>query len=116
MPLLQLRTSAPLPPQPEALLQELSSLVAPLLGKPERYVMTLLAPPGPICFGGDVSTPACYLELKSVGTLTPQQTAGLSSALCSLLSERLGVPADRIYLEFSGVSGHLWGWNGGTFG
>ncbi len=40
----------------------------------------------------------------------------LSSALCSLVEARLGVPAARTYIEFAGAEGYIWGWNGSTFG
>ena len=44
-----------------------------------------------------------------------QEAARLSAALCDLLGQELGVPRDRIYIEFSNASGPLWGWNGATF-
>jgi phenylpyruvate tautomerase len=118
MPLLQIRTSTP-PPAPAAvkdLLLEVSARVARHLGKPERYVMTALESAVPMSFAGDAAAPVAYLELKSVGRLTPQQTQTISTDLCGLIEQRLGVPAGRIYIEFAAAEGYLWGWNGGTFG
>jgi hypothetical protein len=51
-----------------------------------------------------------------VGTLLPGQVKSLSKALCQELCAGLGVPAERIYIEFTNADGALWGWNGGTFG
>lgn len=116
MPLLNLYTSAASEPSREpALLKELSGALAKLLGKPESYVMTCLAPQTKMTFAGN-DAPCCYAELKNIGTLSPEQTARISAALCRTLSERLDIPQDRIYLVFQDVPRHLWGFDGRTFG
>jgi phenylpyruvate tautomerase len=116
MPLIQVHTSAE-PPSPErtaTLLGELSSTLARELGKPERYMMTRLAPRSNMTFAG-TAAPACFAELSNVGALSEAQAARLSDLLCRLLSGALGVARDRIYLEFRNVEPHLWGYDGGTF-
>ncbi|MEW6352985.1 MAG: phenylpyruvate tautomerase MIF-related protein [Pseudomonadota bacterium] len=114
MPYLKIQTNTP--PTPKAqqeLLKTLSRAVAKHLGKPESYVMVALEPPIPMLFGGEAA-PLAYLELKSVG-LPQAKTAELSKALCELVERELGVPQDRVYIEFANASGAMWGWNGGTF-
>lgn len=115
MPLLNVYTSTPAPDDSDALLHDLSSAVARLVGKPERYVMVHLIPEQRMTFGGD-SAPSAYAELKSVGKFSPDSTRKISAELCKSLGERLGVSKDRIYIEFTDAPGHLWGWNGETFG
>jgi phenylpyruvate tautomerase PptA (4-oxalocrotonate tautomerase family) len=117
MPLLQIFTSAhPADEHKRAhLLKGLSALVARLLSKPESYVMISLAGRADMSFAGS-SAPACYAELKNVGTLSPDQVEKLSQVLCQELSAGLGVPSERIYIEFTNADGAMWGWNGGTFG
>ncbi|QEY31274.1 hypothetical protein EVJ50_02445 [Synechococcus sp. RSCCF101] len=118
MPLVRLHTSAPAPTTDvlAALQGALSSSAASLLGKPERYVMTLLETGLTMGFGGDASQPTCYMEVASVGQLKPEQTSRISAAFCALVEQHLGVPADRTYIAFTPAQGHLWGWNGSTFG
>ena len=118
MPLLSLLTSAPpLPPEARArLFSTLSPLLARELEKPESYVMVALTARAEISFGGDAQTPACYAELKNVGTLSPTRVAALSRTLCAAIGRELGVPEDRVYIEFTNADGGLWGWNGETFG
>lgn len=118
MPLLTVKTTVaqPAAAELESLLLELSGRIARQLGKPEAYVMTAFEGEVPMTFAGSATEPVCYLELKSVGTLSPATTRALSADLCALIEERLGVPAARTYIEFSGAEGHLWGWNGSTFG
>jgi len=115
MPLLSLFTSAELPADRAAWLRQLSGLLARALDKPEEYVMVIANPRPEMTFGG-TSEPACYGELKNVGKLSAAEVEGLSAQLCQALSGALGVPADRIYLEFTNADGALWGWDGTTFG
>lgn len=65
-------------------------------------------------FGGSPE-PCCFAALKSIGTFRPEQTEKLSALLSQRLSEALGVPTTRIYLEFVDAQPHLWGYDGATF-
>jgi phenylpyruvate tautomerase len=104
-----------LPADRPAWLRRLSALLARELDKPEEYVMVMAAPRPDLIFGG-TNDPACYAELKNVGSLSPAQVEDLSAKLCGELSTALAVPAARIYIEFTNADGALWGWNGTTFG
>jgi phenylpyruvate tautomerase len=114
MPLLTITTSAAPPTARGILLGRLSSLLARELGKPESFVMVLLHPRAEMSFAG-TTRPACFAELKNVGTFPPERVEQLSALLCAELAGALGVDNDRIYIEFTNSDGALWGWNGGTF-
>jgi phenylpyruvate tautomerase len=116
MPLVQVFTSAPAPDADgqKTLLADLSRLLAARFGKPERWVMTCLCPGLAMTFGG-TSAPTAFVAVKNIGKMTSDDTAGLSRALCERITQGLGVPADRIYIDFQDAVDHLWGWNGGTF-
>ena len=114
MPLLNIQTNRSLDSeQRSALLRQASTQVAKILGKPERYVMVTLAHNPDMLLGG-VDAPLAYLELKSIG-LPGERTRDFSASLCGLMEEALDIPKDRVYIEFTDASRHLWGWNGGTF-
>ena len=114
MPYLCIQTNQPFDvAKTQPLIQQASKTVAELLGKPERYVMVALPQPVPMVFSG-TDEPAAYLELKSIG-LPQEATATLSNALCALVSERLGIAKDRIYIEFANAERKMWGWNSATF-
>ena len=117
MPLITVKTSAALSSAEiaPALLKAMSANLAALLGKPERYVMTLLDTDVAMTFAGDAA-PACYVEVKSIGALDGDRTRELSAAVCALLQQHLKVPADRTYIGFEDVPPLLWGWNSATFG
>ena len=115
MPLINIQASVPAVADANSLLQELSSKLAELLGKPEKYVMTSLQCGVPMTFSGNTE-PTCYVEVKSIGALDGSLTQEVSELVCGHIEQNLGIPADRTYIGFEDVPARLWGWNGSTFG
>lgn len=114
MPLLKIETNKPLEDdQQSSLLRNASQAVAEMLGKPESYVMVTVEHNAAMLFAGS-SEPLAYLELKSIG-LPASKTSEFSSQLAALLTAETGIPAERIYIEFTDAPRTLWGWNGSTF-
>ncbi len=114
MPLIRVLTSAPAPDDVGELLADLSSRLAGQLSKPESYVMTAFEGDSPMTFAG-TAEPACYVEIKSIGTMSADQTRAMSADFCAVLGEALGVSPGRIYIEFADAERHMWGWDGRTF-
>ena len=114
MPYLSVRTNKSLAADAcAALLTKASRAVAESLEKPEQYVMVALQGDTPMLFAGH-DAPMAYLELKSIG-LPESRTAALSRSLCDLMHTELGIPQDRVYIEFANAPRSMWGWNGATF-
>lgn len=112
MPVLSITTNSHLESSPETL-KKLSLCVAEMLGKTENYVMVQMQHQSQILFAGN-DEPLAYVELKSIA-LPQEHTNELSATLCSLISYEFNIPQNRIYIEFSDVQRHLFGWNGKTF-
>ena len=116
MPLIQVFTSqAPAPATRDKLLRDLSGALAGHFEKPEQWVMTCLVPGLAMTFGG-TPAPTCFAAIKNIGKIAPAKSAKISADLTARLSAALEVPSNRIYLEFNEATGHLWGYDGGTFG
>ncbi|WP_036486202.1 phenylpyruvate tautomerase MIF-related protein [Myxosarcina sp. GI1] len=117
MPLIKVQSSIAQPEKStvESLLKSLSADLAKQIGKPESYIMTAFEADIPMTFAGSLD-PVCYIEIKSVGTMNSEQTSAMSQHFCQQISEKLGVPTKRIYIEFADAQGYMWGWNGSTFG
>lgn len=117
MPLIKVQTSISAPEKSavQELLKSLSAKLAKHTGKPESYVMTAFEADVAMTFAGTVE-PVCYIEIKSVGSMNSAQTKSMSQDFCQEISQTLGVPANRIYIEFADAKGSMWGWNGSTFG
>jgi len=115
MPLLKLETTVALSDEKkQALLASLSKLVAGTIGKPEQYVMVVVSPAAILMSGKPGN--AAFVEIRSIGGLSDDVNRQLSQKICKLLKESLGVPPDRVYLNFTDVRPGNWGWNGDTFG
>lgn len=116
MPLIQIVSSAEPPPHEarQRLLAALSHALAARFGKPERWVMTSLLPRAEMTFGG-TSEPACYVEVKNIGTMTDDDARHVSADVTAVLTAALGVREDRVYIELTDATGRLWGHAGGTF-
>src|SRR5262249_25592594 len=97
-----------------ALLGELSRLLAVRFDKPERWVMTCLVPGLAMTFAG-TPAPTAFVAVKNIGTMKPEDTERLSRELVERLENALGVPPDRVYIQFTDAVDYMWGWNGGTF-
>jgi phenylpyruvate tautomerase len=115
MPLLKLETTVVVSEDKrKALLASLSRAVAGTIGKPEQYVMVTVSQAAILMSGkaGD----AAFVDIRSIGGLTDEVNHKLSQQVCQLLHDSLGVPPDRVYLNFTDVDAASWGWNGSTFG
>jgi phenylpyruvate tautomerase len=115
MPLLKLETTVTLADdKKKVLLAALSKIVAGTIGKPEQYVMVTVSPAAILMSGkpGD----AAFVDIRSIGGLNDNVNRQLTQKVCAVLKESLGVPPDRVYLNFTDVPAGNWGWNGDTFG
>jgi phenylpyruvate tautomerase len=115
MPLLKLETTVALADdKKKALLASLSKIVAGTIGKPEQYVMVTISPAAILMSGkpGD----AAFVDVRSIGGLGGNVNQQLAQKIGALLKESIGVPPDRVYLNFTDVPAGNWGWNGDMFG
>ncbi|MGA2748637.1 MAG: phenylpyruvate tautomerase MIF-related protein [Verrucomicrobiota bacterium] len=115
MPLLKIETTVVLTDDKrKALLAALSKIVAETIGKPEDYVMVSVSPAGILMSGKPGE--AAFVDVRSIGGLRGDVPRTLSRKICALLGEFLGIPQNRIYLNFTDVEAGNWGWKGDTFG
>ncbi len=113
MPYLKIQTNKEIA-EKDMLMKEMTGILVNFLGKPEKFIMIAVEPLIEMSFGG-TNEPTAFIELKSIG-LPTDVTSELSEAICKLLNKHLGIPPDRIYIEFSDAPRNMFGWNGGTFG
>jgi phenylpyruvate tautomerase len=115
MPLLKLETTVGLSEEKrKTLLTALSKIVAETIGKPEEYVMVTVNPAAILMSGKPGE--AAFVDIRSIGGLSSGVNAKLSHGICRLLEQSLGIPQNRVYLNFTDVEAGDWGWKGSTFG
>jgi phenylpyruvate tautomerase len=116
MPLIRLETSQPVPPgQKASLCASLSRVCAETIGKPESYVMAIIEDGLTVLHGG-APGPAAFVDVRSIGGLSPKVNRAIAERVCRLLADTLSIPGERVYLNLTDVSGDRWGHNGSTFG
>ena len=110
MPYINISTSSNVEDK-KKLLEEISILVSSLTNKSKRFVMAKLDDDCEMYF--DDQEPCCFLEIKSIGSLSPSDMA---KPISDFVYEKMGIPIDKIYISFEDVSASMWAWNGRTFG
>jgi phenylpyruvate tautomerase len=115
MPLLKLETTVTLTDEKrKTLLASLSKLLSETTGKPEEYVMVAAGQSAMLMSGKPGE--AAFVDVRGIGGLGDDVNRQLSQKLCRLLNEALGVPPNRVYVNFADIKAANWGWNGNTFG
>ena len=99
----------------ERLALALSKICADGIGKPETYVASLVEDDATFAFGGEKAD-ATLVEVRSIGGLNGNVNEALTQSICECVEAELGIPGDRVYVNFMDVPAANWGWNGRTFG
>ena len=110
MPYINVSTSVKVEDK-KKLIEEISILISSLTNKSKRFVMAKLEDNSEMYF--DDLSPCCFLEIRSIGSLTPSE---MSKPISDFIYEKLGIPLDKIYISFEDVPASMWAWNGKTFG
>jgi phenylpyruvate tautomerase PptA (4-oxalocrotonate tautomerase family) len=112
MPYLSIQTNVEIADK-QTLITEASKTLASALNKSEMYVMVAVRANVDMSFAASYE-PCAYLELKSIA-LPEQRSSEFSEIICSFIEKHLGIPSNRIYIEFATIERHLWGWDSRTF-
>ncbi|KAH9402542.1 hypothetical protein TYRP_016070 [Tyrophagus putrescentiae] len=68
-----------------------------------------------LCCRGDGQTPAGNCRLSSIGSISSQQNKKSSEKIMGFIEKEIGIPSDRMYIEFVDLSPGNVGWSGSTF-
>lgn len=113
MPLIQLKTTVPLPPDlRDGLTADFGKMMADA-GKPEAFLMIEFEEGADLRFGGKKPENAALVEMKQVGDLGRDVYLCLTKTATRILNERLGIDPQSIYITYQPVDD--WGWNGTNF-
>ena len=115
MPLISLKTSINIPEnKKEALLTDLTKIVAESTGKPEQYIMAIVEK-ADFMMGGHPSM-AAFADIRGIGGINRETNIKISEKLCALIENRLSISPERVYINFTDIPASNWGCNGSTFG
>ena len=102
------------PVNQKSALEHLQNAVSRILGKPLAYIQCILVEAQGMLFAGE-SDPSAFIEIKSIGGLSPENCKKLSSECCNVISSLLSISPKRVYIEFTDAKPNLWGWDSTTF-
>ncbi|UMM23089.1 hypothetical protein L5515_003977 [Caenorhabditis briggsae] len=98
-----------------SLLKDLSDVIGKLLGKPEKYMCIHINTDQAISFAG-TTQPAGFAVLKSIGGVgTAKQNNAISDKVYPIITQHVGIPGDRLYIEFVSLGAADIAFEGHTF-
>nr|AAT77698.1 macrophage migration inhibitory factor II [Branchiostoma belcheri tsingtauense] len=114
MPSFVLKTNLARSAIPKDFLTETSKLVADILGKPEGCVCVCVEADVLMTYGGS-DAPCCLIDLMSIGKLGLEENKTHTAAICDHVKKHLGIPGDRLYVNFHDAARQDVGRDGTTF-
>ena len=63
--------------------------------------------------GGSIN-PSAFIDIRSIGALKGKQK-DLSDKFCTMIESKTGIKGDKIYLNFTELTGENWGFNHKAF-
>lgn len=99
----------------EILKSQIGLLISELPGKTEEWLFVSINDGTTLYFRGVKREKAAIVEVKIFGSQERADKERLTSKLCKLFEEELGIPGECIYVIYSEVQDGNWGWNGSLF-
>lgn len=84
-----------------------------ILNKTESYLMVGIEDNYDLYMAGNKLEKGAYVSVSLYGNASSDQYDKMTGEICSILSEELGIPGDKVYVTYHGVND--WGWNGRNF-
>ena len=100
------------PGQKEEIKTELGKLIT-TLNKTETYLMVGIEDACDLWLGGKKLEKGAYVAVSLYGNAPKESYDKLTGHICDLLSEKLGIPGNAVYVTYHPVND--WGWNGANF-
>lgn len=91
---------------------ELGKLIT-TLNKSETYLMVGIEDAYDLWLGGKKLEKGAYVAVSLYGEAPKEAYDRLTGQICELLSTKLGIPGNAIYVTYHPVND--WGWNGKNF-
>lgn len=112
MPYINTRTNVAISKEQETEIKARFGEAVLCLGKNERYLMVCMEENCRLYFDGN-QEPAAFVEVRLFGCADAEEYDAMTEEVTDIISGVLGIPADRIYVQYQEVP--HWGWNGVNF-
>jgi len=98
--------------QKEEIKAEMGKMIT-TLNKTETYLMVGIEDGYDLWLGGKKLDKGAYVAVSLYGNAPEESYDRLTGQICDLLSDKLGIPGQAVYVTYHPVSD--WGWNGANF-
>lgn len=112
MPFINTNTNVEISKDKELAIKARLGKAIELLGKSEGWLMISFEDNCSMYFKGE-STPMAFVDISVFGKSTDEQCEKMTVEVCKIFGEELSIPADKIYVKYSGST--QWGWNNMNF-
>lgn len=113
MPFINTKVTTEITFEKEEVLKARLGKALSLIGKPEAYLMLQFEENCRLWFAGTNDEDAAYVEVALLHSAPKASYEKLTAEICTILSEELFIPSDRIYVKFSETE--YWGWDSKMF-
>ncbi|XP_077996060.1 macrophage migration inhibitory factor-like [Glandiceps talaboti] len=110
MPTLQIFTSLSKDKIPDDLYVNCCKIIAELLDKPEKNIMIHVDVDQHMSYAGTCD-PCAFMVLSSIGRLGRDKNKECSERIMRYITDALGIPGDRMYLQFRNMDAENVGYN-----
>lgn len=97
----------------EVIKQKLGKAIELVPGKREAFLMVGFEDEYSLYFAGEKLEKGAFIEVKIFGSTTKEAYDTLTTEICNIYEEELGIPQNKIYIKYEEVQN--WGWNGCNF-
>lgn len=84
-----------------------------ILHKPENYLMVGIADGYALYFAGKKLEKGAFVAVSLFGRTNPADCERMTSAICKILKDEVGVDGSSVYVTYQGISD--WGFDGSNF-
>ncbi len=112
MPFIDSKITMKVSAKKEAIKSELGQAVS-ILGKPESFLMVGFDDEYCLYMGGKQLEKGVFVSVSLFGNASSAAYEKMTGEICRIYEQQLGVPQDKVYVTYAGVSD--WGWNGRNF-
>ncbi len=113
MPFINVKYSSEITPDQETDIKSALGGAVQAIGKTESWLMVGFETNVPMYFKGEKSEKIAFVEVNLYGDAQKSAYERLTSEICTILGNSLGVSSDKVYVKYSPTDN--WGWNGGNF-
>ncbi len=113
MPYIDTKTSVSISAEKKEKIKTRLDRAVSILGKSETHLMVGFQDNYSLWFAGKNDKPLAFVEVKLFGKCQRDQYERMTSEICGILKDELGIPGDGVYVKYEEVAN--WGFNGFNF-